>query len=166
MMLDSNHASVVIGVILGRIDGKIIDISNCFPLNLKSSQKGAKDDADENKKDKSGEPVYDIDIDYLKKMLKFHKTLNDSEAILGVYISSTELNALSMTIITYFRDLFISHQVRSPLQSPIVLTFDPELQNNKLDIKILNIYSYYLDACPLFSELPYEFNIKDIKNFG
>lgn len=34
--IDSNHAPVVIGALLGRVDGKIIDISNCFPMTLKT----------------------------------------------------------------------------------------------------------------------------------
>ena len=36
--LDSNHAPVVIGVILGRVDGKIIEISNSFPMTLKTDK--------------------------------------------------------------------------------------------------------------------------------
>lgn len=46
--LDSNHAPIVIGVILGRVDGKIIDISNCFPMSL--TIKSADKDAQEGKK--------------------------------------------------------------------------------------------------------------------
>ena len=34
--LVSNHAPVVIGSLLGSVDAKIIDISNCFPLTLKT----------------------------------------------------------------------------------------------------------------------------------
>lgn len=36
--LDSNHAPIVIGVLLGRVDGKMIEISNCFPMSLKSDK--------------------------------------------------------------------------------------------------------------------------------
>ena len=51
--LDSNHAPVVIGVILGRVDGKIIDISNCFPMSLTvKSDKG--ENADGGKKSGEG----------------------------------------------------------------------------------------------------------------
>jgi hypothetical protein len=53
--------------------------------------------------------------------------------------------------------------VRSPLQQPIVILFDPALQGNKLDIKVLKMESLYLEECPLFSELPYRFNLT---NFG
>jgi len=35
--------------------------------------------------------------------------------------------------------LYAEKKVRSPLERPIILTFDPELQNNKLDIKVLNM---------------------------
>jgi hypothetical protein len=54
----------------------------------------------------------------------------------GAYISSTHLDKQSMTIVQYFISLFKSKAVRSLLPSPIVLLFDPELQNNKLDIKV------------------------------
>lgn len=82
---------------------------------------------------------YNFDTEYLKKMLKFHKGLNDQEHILGVYVSSTEIDKLCMVVVSYFRELFSSQKVKSPLQMPIILLFDPELKNNKLDIKVLNI---------------------------
>ena len=69
-------------------------------------------------------------------MLQFHKKLNDQEQILGVYISSTNIDKMCMIIVAYFRDLFMTQKVRSPLQQPIILLFDPELKNNKLDIKV------------------------------
>ena len=70
--LDSNHAPVVIGVILGRVDGKLIEISNCFPMSLKSD----KDSGDGKKSDEKSAGVIYIDKEYLKKMIKFHKTIN------------------------------------------------------------------------------------------
>ena len=79
---------------------------------------------------------YNFDTEYLKKMLKFHKGLNDQEHILGVYVSSTEIDKLCMVVVSYFRELFSSQKVKSPLQMPIILLFDPELKNNKLDIKV------------------------------
>jgi hypothetical protein len=85
------------------------------------------------------ESEYNFDTEYLKKMLKFHKGLNDQEHILGVYVSSTEIDKLCMVVVSYFRELFSSQKVKSPLQMPIILLFDPELKNNKLDIKVLNI---------------------------
>lgn len=36
---DSNNAQVVIGVILGKVDGKMIDITNSFPMPLKIAEK-------------------------------------------------------------------------------------------------------------------------------
>ena len=69
-------------------------------------------------------------------MLKFHKSINKTENILGVYISSTVLDTIAQNVIMYFRDLFIGQQVRSPLQQPIILQFDPTLANNRLEIKV------------------------------
>ena len=55
---------------------------------------------------------------------------------MGVYISSTDINKVCMLIVSYFRELFLTQKVRSPLQQPIVMLFDPELKGNKLDIKV------------------------------
>ena len=69
-------------------------------------------------------------------MIKFHKTVNDKEQFLGCYISTTVLNKQSMAIVQYFIELLNNKIVKSPLVTPIVLMFDPELTNNKLDIKV------------------------------
>jgi hypothetical protein len=49
-----------------------------------------------------------------------------------------------MAIVQYFMDLLTSKTVVSPLISPIVLMFDPELHNNKLDIKVRIILKRFL----------------------
>ena len=77
-----------------------------------------------------------FDTDYVKKMLKFHKQINEYEQAIGLYISSTKLDQQGMIIVQYFVDLFKSKKVKTPLASPIILLFDPELKNNKLDIKV------------------------------
>jgi len=71
-----------------------------------------------------------------------------------------------MTVISYFRQLFQNQQYKTGLDQPIVLQFDPTLQNNKLDIKILKPHSYYLEQCPLFSELPFKFNLENFEKTG
>lgn len=86
-----------------------------------------------------------FDTDYVKKMIKFHKTVNDKEQFLGCYISTTSLNKQSMAIVQYFIELLNNKVVNSPLITPIVLMFDPELNNNKLDIKVSK-YNYFLNA--------------------
>jgi hypothetical protein len=65
--LDSNHASVVIGALLGTVDGKMVDISNCFPMTI--TQK-----SDDN--EGSAGPELIFDSEYLKKMVKFYKQVN------------------------------------------------------------------------------------------
>lgn len=77
-----------------------------------------------------------FDTEYIKKMMQFHRQVNSQETALGVYISSTAINKLSMVVIQYFINLFKSKEVKSPLSAPIVLLFDPELNDNKLDIKV------------------------------
>lgn len=112
----------------------------------------------------SKEPEYIFDTEYLKKMLKFHKQVNDMENILGVYISSNNIDAQGMVIVKYFLELFTEKSFfRSPLKSPIIMLFDPTLKSNKLDIKILNIYSFYYKECPLFSEMPFKFKLDNLQ---
>jgi hypothetical protein len=70
-------------------------------------------------------------------MLKFHKQVNEMENILGVYISTDQIQAQEMAIVKYFLDLFTEKSFfRSPLKSPIIMLFDPTLKNNKLSIKV------------------------------
>lgn len=128
---DISQASVVIGTLLGTSDGKMIDISNCFPMTLMNQAKdGLGDNADGDALELA------FDTDYVKKMIKFHKTVNDKEQFLGCYISTTVLGKQSMAIVQYFIELLNNKVVNSPLMTPIVLMFDPELTNNKLEIKV------------------------------
>lgn len=87
-------------------------------------------------KQRGGEPEYVFDTEYLKKMMQFHRQVNSQETAIGVYISSTAINKLSMVVIQYFINLFKNKEVKSPLNAPIVLLFDPELNDNKLDVKV------------------------------
>ena len=45
--VDSSHATVVIGTLLGKCVDKIIDISNCFPMNLKKVPKTKKTEGED-----------------------------------------------------------------------------------------------------------------------
>jgi hypothetical protein len=57
---DTNNTDLVIGALLGTVDGKQIDISNSFKMTLKAS----KNEQDSNK------PIeYIFDVEYMKKML-------------------------------------------------------------------------------------------------
>lgn len=75
-------------------------------------------------------------------MLKFHRQVNEEEQCIGLYISSTNIDQQSMIIIQYFIDLIKTKKVKSPLLSPVILLFDPELKNNKLDIKVSTKYKF------------------------
>jgi hypothetical protein len=116
--------------------------------------------------EKKGEIEYVFDTEYVKKMLKFHKQVNESENIIGVYISSLKIDKESMIIVQYFMELFKSKKVKSPLTTPIIMMFDPELRNNKLEIKILNLHSTFFIQCPILSEMPYKFNLENIDRTG
>jgi len=84
-----NNTEIVIGALLGTVDGKLIDISNSFPMTLKATK--SPEGSNKTKE-------YIFDSEYLKKMLTFHKKVNEVESLLGVYISSTELNKEAMII--------------------------------------------------------------------
>lgn len=71
-----------------------------------------------------------------------------------------------MAIVQYFIELLNNKIVNSPLITPIVLMFDPELNNNKLDIKVLNIHSLYLQKLPMLSEMPFKFNLENYERSG
>jgi hypothetical protein len=60
---------VVIGALLGTIDGKILNISNCFPMSLKVLEKGDSRKEQDVGQKKQKEPEYVFDTEYLKKML-------------------------------------------------------------------------------------------------
>jgi len=125
-----NHASVVIGALLGSCDakGSIIDISNSIQMTLRISYQS---------EESTKEPQYIFDTEYLKKMVKFHKQVNEFESLLGVYISSVKMDKLGMIIVQYFMELFNEKSFfRSPLKSPIILLFDPTLQHQRLSIKV------------------------------
>lgn len=111
---------------MGTTDGSIVDISNSFPMTLKIAK------TEENKK----EQEYIFDTEYLKKMVKFYTQVNSLEKVLGVYISTTKLDKLGMIIVHYFWRLFNEKVIKSPLKLPIIMLFDPELKNNKLEIKV------------------------------
>lgn len=127
----ADYQEVVIGTLLGTVDGKIIDISNSFPMKFESSMS----EADKEEGTKS-EMKYQFDTEYLMKMIDFHRKVNDLEKVLGVYISCTNLDVQANIIVNYYFKLFSTKVVKSPLPSPIVMLFDPSLNNNKLEIKV------------------------------
>jgi len=76
------------------------------------------------------------------------------------------MNSECMIIMQYFANLLKDKKVKSPLESPIVLLFDPKLQNDKLDIKVLNLHSTFFKECPIFSEMPFTFNVNNYDRTG
>ena len=86
--------------------------------------------------EKKKEEEFLFDTDYLKKMLKFHKQVNDSDNILGVYISSPSIDKVGINIVKYMVQQFSEKYVNSPLKKPIIMLFDPELKGNRLDVKV------------------------------
>mmetsp|Transcript_16096 Transcript_16096/g.27188 ORF Transcript_16096/g.27188 Transcript_16096/m.27188 type:complete len:338 (-) Transcript_16096:581-1594(-) len=170
--VDANNIDFVFGALLGNIDGKILNISNSFPVSLKIQEKSeikkeiaqTEEQKAEARADK--EPQYVFDPDYIKKMIQFHKRVNSHEAMVGIYVSSPVIDKTTMVIFQYFRDLFKSKEIRTQLNIPVMLTFDPSLNNNRLDIKMLSLHSIAYTNCPFFSQMPFKFNLENIEKSG
>lgn len=82
---------IVVGTLLGTIDGSIVDIYSSFsvPQYYDKEQKALV-----------------IDSDYMHKMLKFHRKVNPKEGLLGMYISSETLDEHGLALVSYFSELF------------------------------------------------------------
>lgn len=82
---------IVVGTLLGTIDGSKIDIYSSFavPQYYDKEQKDLV-----------------IDSEYMQKMLKFHRKVNPNEGLLGMYISSKKLDEHGLALVSYFSELF------------------------------------------------------------
>ena len=90
--------------------------------------------------DKKSTDEFTFDTEYLKKMLKFHKQVNENDNILGVYISKPTIDKVGIAIIKYMVQQFKEKYTNSPLKLPIIMLFDPELKGNRLDVKVSIIW--------------------------
>lgn len=78
---------IVVGTLLGTIDGSQIDIHSSFavPQYFDKEQKDLI-----------------IDSEYMQKMLKFYRKVNPKEGLLGMYISSKKLDEHGLQLLAYF----------------------------------------------------------------
>lgn len=77
-----------------------------------------------------------IDSEYMQKMMKFHRKVNPKEGLLGMYISSKNLDQHGLTLVSYFSDLFHSEKKKALIPFPLIMTIDPSLQDNQMSIKV------------------------------
>jgi translation initiation factor 3 subunit F len=112
---------IVVGTLLGTIDGSQIDIYSSFAVPQYY---------DKEQKDLI------IDTEYMQKMMKFHRKVNPKEGLLGMYISSKKLDEHGLQLLSYFSDLFQSEKKKALIPFPLVMMVDPSLQENKLQIKV------------------------------
>ena len=66
------------------------------------------------KYEKQPDAQYELDTEYVQKMMKFHKQINADEKCIGLYISTTVLDLQAMIFVQYFKDLFKQKMVRTP----------------------------------------------------
>ena len=103
---------IVVGTLLGTIDGSMIDICSCFavPQYYDREQKDLV-----------------VDGEYMQKMMKFYKRVNPKEGLLGMYISAKELDEHGLALVAYFSDLFQSARKKALIPFPLIMMVDPSL---------------------------------------
>jgi len=112
---------IVVGVLLGTIDGSQVDIYSSFAVPQYY---------DKEQKDLI------IDSEYMQKMMKFFRKVNPKEGLLGMYISSKKLDEHGVQLLSYFSSLFETEKKKALIPFPLVMMVDPSLQDNKLQIKV------------------------------
>lgn len=112
---------IVVGTLLGTIDGSQIDIHSSFtvPQYYDREQKQLV-----------------IDSEYMQKMMKFHRKVNPKEGLLGMYISSKNLDEHGLANVAYFSEFFQNEKKRALIPFPLIMMVDPSLQENKLSITV------------------------------
>jgi translation initiation factor 3 subunit F len=108
---------IVVGTILGTIDGSITDICSCFAVPHYF---------DKEKK------ALVIDTEYIQKMLKFHRKVNSKEGLLGMYITSKNLDERGLSVVSYYSQLFQQEKKKAVIPFPLVMMVDPKLEDNRL----------------------------------
>lgn len=116
-----DQGDLVVGVLLGTIDGSRIDICSSFAVPQYFDQQ---------------EKDLVIDTEYMQKMLKFQRKVAPSEGLLGMYISCKKLDEHGMALMHYFNDLFNAEKKKALISFPLIMMVDPTLSDNKLSIKV------------------------------
>ena len=73
---------LVVGTLLGTVDGSQVDICSCFAVPQYYENESLI-----------------IDSDYMQKMMKFHRKVNPKEGLVGMYISQRVLDEHGMSLI-------------------------------------------------------------------
>jgi JAB1/Mov34/MPN/PAD-1 ubiquitin protease len=114
-----DQGDIVVGTLLGTIDGSQIDIFSSFAVPQYYEDKNLV-----------------IDTEYMQKMLKFHRKVNPNEGLLGMYISCKKLDDHGLALVQYFQELFQADKKKALISSPLIMMVDPTLSENKLSIKV------------------------------
>jgi len=148
---------LVVGTVLGSIDGPQINVTNCFAVPLSFEQGEGGED----------EGRLDVDMEYQRKMLKFFRKVNPKEGLLGMYVSTYEFNDQTISAIQFYHDLFKTEEKkRALLPFPLIMMVDPLLKNNEMQIKIYNLVSLFMAKMPVFCEIQHSFATQNISESG
>ena len=69
-------------------------------------------------------------------MMKFQRKVNPKEGLLGIYISSKELDQQGLQLVDFFYKFFQKEKKKALLTFPLIMMVDPTLQDHQLGIKV------------------------------
>lgn len=77
-----------------------------------------------------------LDVDYLAKMLKFHRKVNPKEGLVGLYMSGQKIDKAAIGLFKFYQELNKEKKNKPLLPSPLLMLIDPTMQGNRLSIKV------------------------------
>jgi hypothetical protein len=99
-------------------------------------------------------------------MLKFHRKVNSKEGLLGMYITCKNLDERGLSVVSYYSQLFQAEKKKAVIPFPLVMMVDPKLEDNRLQVKILNLVSSFIHRSPIFCECSYTYAVDDYSKSG
>ena len=116
---DKQHT--VMGALLGGVDGSKVDIQSSFAVPFSQQQDGS---------------VSSVDFDYAHLMLKFQRKVNPKEGLIGLYKSGQDVDKDTIEIWYEYMQKLMKNSKSSLMPQPLLLLIDPEMNDNKLSIKV------------------------------
>lgn len=90
---------VVIGTLMGTIEANTVRVSTSFsvPTNIKK---------------KGNDLEFFIDEPYQYRMFNFYRKVNPKESLLGMYITSSNIDEAAITCMNFYIEMFQSPEIR------------------------------------------------------
>jgi len=87
----------VIGVLLGQVNGNVVNVANCFAVPFEDDEKDP--------------TIWFVDRDYAENMTQMFKKVNSKEKVIGWYHSGPKLRASDLNINDLFKRVFTPNPV-------------------------------------------------------